>query len=60
MTKPLNSFLIVGYDEDDSLFIITGEVFKSASDAQHFIDEFEYTKDNERWFVVQALDTDNV
>ena len=60
MTKPINSFLIVGYDEDDSLFIITSGVFDSARDAQHFIDEVEDTEADERWFVVQALDTDNV
>lgn len=60
MIKSLNNFLIVGYNEDDNLFIVTGEVFKSAKDAQHFIDEFDDYQANERWFVVQALDTDNV
>ena len=61
--KALQAFMVCGYNEDDALKVIqTGrdEPFSTARQAQHWIDAHEPAGSVERWFVVQALDTDRV
>lgn len=61
--KALNAFMVVGYTKTEKLKIIRtqkAEPFTTARDAQQWIDAHEPIGSNERWFVVQALDTDRV
>lgn len=56
--KRLKSFMVQGYDENESIIVVTQERFQSAEEAQHWIDA-NGTQDG-REFVVQALNTDRV
>ena len=61
--KAIRAFMVIGYNEEETLKVIqTGrdEPFSTARQAQHWIDTNEPIGSNERWFVVQALDTDRV
>ena len=61
--KALDAFMVVGYTKTEKLKIVRmqrEEPFATAREAQHWIDANEPIGSNERWFVVQALDTDRV
>ena len=61
--KALQAFMVIGYSEDEALKVVqTGrdEPFSTAQQAQHWIDTNEPVESDERWFVVQSLNTDRV